>query len=110
MRGAGRPVECGYFVSFYELICASACEQLDAFLDDHAISGRKIESRRNGTQNNCRFFFFAESEVIGVAGGEAGVAGAGIVGASDAGPEFLVAEVVGPGVILLESRSSFQPQ
>lgn len=56
------------------------------------------------------FFFFAESEVIGVAGGEAGVAGAGIVGASDAGPEFLVAEVVGPGVILLESRSSFQPQ
>lgn len=50
-------------------------------------------------------FFFAESEVIGVAGGEAGVAGAGIVGASDAGLEFLVAEVVGPGVISLESRS-----
>lgn len=63
MRGAGRPVECGYFVSFYELICASACEQLDAFLDDHAISGRKIESRRNGTQNNCRFFFLPNQKL-----------------------------------------------
>lgn len=62
MRGARRPVECGYFVSFYELICASACEQLDAFLDDHAISGRKIDSRRNGTRNNCRFFFFLPNQ------------------------------------------------